>query len=402
MKIDLWIGAFFPYAWARPAAFHPPDRDDISFRITLSNTTHPADAKTETEILLFQITAPTTIEWVGLAQGTQMKGANMFLLYTASTPGNITVSPRTAPGHVPPEFNPRSRIAVLPGSGVDVDHGVMKTNVECHSCIKGPTNAETHWIWAYKEGEPMDSDDVASPIGYHDAFGGVVVDLSHARTPSSPGEDKDPFTDPDYRAVRSVKSSYPFNGSGDSRQVKATAHGILMSLAFLLLFPLFGIIVPLGSILPIPISITRVHAPLQGFAATVVILGQGLGIVLWTGMGTGSGQSHLAPSLHPILGILVVTCLTLVQPVLGYLQHRYFLRTANKGAYAHAHRWLGRVVILAGVVNGGLGLVWAGAGMRASVAYVLVAGVVFGAYVAVRGGIWYFDRREGSARVRLL
>ncbi|KAA8652860.1 hypothetical protein EYZ11_007599 [Aspergillus tanneri] len=373
MRVSLWLASLVSCTWAHPAAFHPSGRDDISFAITVSS----ASSSSEPESLLFQLKAPTTTEWVALAQGDQMAGANMFLVYASSTLNNVTVSPRTAVGHVPPSYKPNSRIKLLAGTGIK--DGIMTANIRCDNCLKGqggsmdPASSATHWIWAYKDGSPMNTDDIAIRIGYHDSFGRVLVDLSHTRTDAS---SQDPFLDGDFSAVR------PADGLSDAGSLSkmAIAHGCLMAIAFVLLFPLFAILVPLGAF--IPMSVMKVHAPLQGVALAAVIAGLGLGVKMWT-----AGDAPI--DAHPIIGIVAVAVLSLCQPALGWLQHRHFVRTRSKSWYAYGHRWLGRSAILLGVINGGLGLLGAGASYpgplrNGMIVYTAVAAVVFVAYMAVR------------------
>ncbi|KAF7597148.1 hypothetical protein BBP40_009486 [Aspergillus hancockii] len=374
MRLSLWFASFVAGGWARSAAFHPSGRGDISFAITVSS----ASSSSEPEALIFQLNVPITTEWVALAQGAQMAGANMFVVYASSSSTNVTVSPRTAVGHVPPSYDPNSCITLLPGSGIK--DGAMTANIRCDNCLKSqggsmdPVGSATHWIWAYKDGSPMNTDDKAIRIGYHDDFGGVVVDLSNSRTDAS---SQNPFLDPDFSAVR------PADGPSSDAEVlskMAIAHGWLMAITFVLLFPLFAILIPLGAF--IPMSVMKVHAPLQSVALAVAIAGFGLGIKLWTAGG--------APmDAHPIIGIVTVAILTLCQPVLGWLQHRHFVRTRGKSWFAYGHRWLGRGAILLGVINGGLQLPWdraddPGPLRTTMIVYAVVVGVVFVVYMAVR------------------
>ncbi|KAJ5194946.1 uncharacterized protein N7498_008384 [Penicillium cinerascens] len=74
------------------------------------------------------------------------------------------------------------------------------------------------------------------------------------------------------------------------------AHGFLMSLAFVIFFPFFAIIVSIPSI---PISVTKVHAPLQLSTLAMVIAGLGLGIKLGL-------SGDLMKNAHPIIGLVVV------------------------------------------------------------------------------------------------
>jgi len=58
-----------------------------------------------------------------------MAGSNMFLVYTNSGGTNVTLSPRTASGHVTPSFNSAAQVTLLEGSGVS--NGVLQANVKC-------------------------------------------------------------------------------------------------------------------------------------------------------------------------------------------------------------------------------------------------------------------------------
>lgn len=101
---------------------------------------------------------------------------------------------------------------------------------------------------------------------------------------------------------------------------------------------------------------------------------------------------------HPILGIIVVGVLVLFQPAMGWLQHWGFLRTGGRTVWGVCHRWLGRGVIVVGVVNGGIGLHAArGMGMAplgAVIGYAVVAGVVGVVYVVGVLVGWVVERRR--------
>jgi hypothetical protein len=301
-----------------------------------------------------------------------MAGANMFIIY-ASSATEVIVSSRAGTGHVPPEYNPNGRVSLLPGTGIK--NGTMTTRFQCHTCLETPNTGlyaiNSSWIWAYKNGSPMDTGNVSAAIGYHDVFGAVFIDLSHVHATN--GEDSgDPFND-----ARLIKTP------STSLTPMAIAHGCLMGLAFVLLFPLFALLAPLSRDTPMPMPILKFHAPLQCLTVLTTLAGFSLGVKMWSANGG-------TPAAHPILGIMTVASLSLVQPTLGWLQHRHFKRTGGKSLFAFGHRWLGRATIVLGVVNGGLGFWWVGSGvsgLRAGmIVFSIVAGVVFMVYVVVT--IW--------------
>jgi hypothetical protein len=81
--------------------------------------------------IYFQLSAPTSYQWVGLGIGGQMQGASIFVMY-ANGLGNVTISARDGgQGHVEPtqDSSLQSGVTLLAGSGI-VD-GRMIANVYC-------------------------------------------------------------------------------------------------------------------------------------------------------------------------------------------------------------------------------------------------------------------------------
>lgn len=99
-------------------------------------------------------------------------------------------------------------------------------------------------------------------------------------------------------------------------------------------------------------------------------------------------QLHKA---HPRMGILVVLLL-LGQPVLGYVHHIRFIKTHHQSIYTTAHIWYGRVLLVLGLLNGGLGLRLAGQRLATQVVYGLAAGLVLLVWV----GSIFLARRNAT------
>ncbi|KAL3456685.1 hypothetical protein BJX64DRAFT_270265 [Aspergillus heterothallicus] len=348
-------------AVAQIDTFSPESQRDIYYSISVPERTVSSGSGP----ILFQVRAPTTIEWVALGQGTRMAGADIFILYAASSQ-KLTLSPRSGTGHVPPQYNAQANVSLLEGSGIE--DGVMTANVRCDSCSY---SSSSPWIFAYKSGQPLNSDSTEENISFHDDFGQTSVDLSNAiSTAANPFWNYDP----------SSPANQPSEVGGDANG-NATiliAHGFVMAIAFVLLFPSFGLL----TALPVRGIIVRAHAPLQIFVLLVVIAGAGLGIKLGL-------DNDLIKDAHALLGLLVVGLLVLFQPAMGLLQHLHFRKTGGKSIWSFGHRWLGRVMIIVGVLNGGLGFRLAGIGnpntpKSAVIAYSVVAFVMGLVYVAVR------------------
>ncbi|KAI9927302.1 hypothetical protein ASPWEDRAFT_177763 [Aspergillus wentii DTO 134E9] len=374
LLIALGLGSF-PLAVAQVVIFTASDQNVISYSIGVPNTT----ASSGSGPIFLQMKAPSTIQWFALGQGAHMAGANIFVVYSSSSSDKVTISPRLAKSHIEPEYNPDARISLLQGSGIQ--NGVMTANVRCDTCIQwnggslDPGTSSSNWIWSYREGIPLSSNNVTEDIRIHDHFGRVIVDLTKATdlNASNPflGASLDPSSN-DFTAVPPSSS----NGPHKSRAI-LIAHGLVMSFAFVIFFPTFALLIPI----PWAVSVSKVHAPLQIFTLTLSTAGMGMGI--WLGV-DGSQISNA----HPIIGLLVVGSLIFLQPLMGFLQHLHFRQTGEKSFFSYSHRWFGRIMIILGVFNGGLGFRLAGFGSpgtprSAMIAYSVISGVVGLTYLAV-------------------
>lgn len=102
---------------------------------------------------------------------------------------------------------------------------------------------------------------------------------------------------------------------------------------------------------------------------------------------------------HTIMGTVVV-CLLFIQPALGFLHHRHFRRHQARGPVSYAHIWYGRLLIVVGIINGGLGLQLADASNKLIIAYSVVAGVMGVAWVGASVAGQMRRSREGHVRER--
>ena len=76
-----------------------------------------------------QIKGPTSKQWIALAQGSRMPGANMFVIYVDSSGSNVTLSPRRTNSHREPQFTRDAAVSLLEGSGIEGD--MMTANIRC-------------------------------------------------------------------------------------------------------------------------------------------------------------------------------------------------------------------------------------------------------------------------------
>ncbi|KAL9105876.1 MAG: hypothetical protein Q9227_009039 [Pyrenula ochraceoflavens] len=342
--------------------------------------------------------APPGTQWLGLGQGSEMAAANIFIMYSASS-SNITVSPRLGKGNFEPLFNPSAQITVLEGSGIS-ESGLMTANVRCDSCLNWGAgsvsidNTKSAWIWSAHYGDPVNSANTTEILPQHNEMGRFTLDLQAATGGNGPNPFQGLSNATASNETSSSSSSTSSSLSNDSvSTTHRRAHAILMSLSFAFLLPLTALtLYP-----PTTRKILYIHAPLQLLTLTLVIAGMGLGISM-------ARSLHELSNYHPIIGLVTVSLLVLFQPALGFWQHLHFRRhAAPSRSIGFTHRWLGRTLIVLGVVNGGLGFKLAGPVGSDNVPRwaVIVYGVVAGVVAVIYFGVVVFNMGRQGAKERL-
>ncbi|ETN42631.1 uncharacterized protein HMPREF1541_01788 [Cyphellophora europaea CBS 101466] len=396
----LWLAALL--AAAANAQFASYDQDGHSISVNVPSDTASGSGQS----IFFQITAPSGTSWTGFGQGSRMSGANMFIVYSDGN-NNVTVSPRLGTGHVMPQYNSDAQITVLGGTGIQPD-GSMVANVRCDSCLSWSggsmeaTDSSSNWIWAYSGGSSLDTTSTSASIRQHSSYGAFTLDLTQGTGGSSVNpfvsavDTSNPSSTPSSGPSTPVASSDAGSSSGsngtsseisDNTIGLRRTHGIVMSVTFVLLFPLAA----LTLYLPFAKRVLLIHAPLQVIGIILMIVGLAAGVRL------GKRIDEL-DAYHMIIGYIVVAVLILFQPLLGLFQHIYFRRNEARSIMGVVHQSLGRLMILLGIINGGLGFNITGpVGSRyvprgAVIAYGVIAGLVALFYVA----IVIFGKRSSS------
>jgi hypothetical protein len=195
--------------------------------------------------------------------------------------------------------------------------------------------------------------------------------------------------------------------SADYNQVQ-NAHGVLMGLSFAVFFPLGAALLRLLKFR----QVVWLHAIWQVFTYTIVIAGFGMGI--WMAMASHGGvnQARFASLFtmastnnrlqwdalngHTIIGTIVV-CLLFLQPFGGIIHHCLFSKNQTSTIFGIGHRWLGRIILILGAINGGLGLQLAAEETPPIIAYGVLTGIFFLLWVAAV--VWNNMRREPVADV---
>lgn len=290
--------------------------EDVCYNVAIPEST----SKSGSGNIYFQMTAKTSYSWVALGTGEQMAGSNMFIMYQDGK-GNVTLSPRHGTFHTMPSQDTSStaaKLTLLAGSGVNGD--TMVANVMCSNCESwtgggslSVTSTSSDWIVAHKSGGSLKSTSKNAMIQQHDSAGSIALDL----TKGTVSTDSNPFVSGGGASSsgggstsgtgsgsgsgsgsNSGTGSGSTSGSGSSgsgvvvtgtqpRMDILTAHGLVMALAFVVLYPLGSMLMPL-------LGKWYVHAGWQ----TVTFL------LMWAGFGLGvfyAKQSKMVSRSAPLV-----------------------------------------------------------------------------------------------------
>ncbi|KAK0312588.1 hypothetical protein LTR01_002247 [Friedmanniomyces endolithicus] len=367
-----------------------PEEADVCYLLSIPNSTASSGAGD----IYFQLSAPTSYQWVALGQGSLMAGSNIFVMYTSADGKNVTVSPRLGLGYRQPLHDTAAHITVLEGSGVS--DGVMTANVRCSNCDSwsgGGMNfagTSSHWIHAYKRGAPLNSDNLAQNVQQHDQSDSFIWDLTQARggavaNPSVGSASSAVCPAPSTTASGGPSSSPPGGGATGSsssanvdfyalsyskKQRMLNAHAVFACIAFVALLPMGAVVVRVAGFK----MLVWIHVAIEALALVSYGVAVGLGLYLAITL-------NLLDQAHPFIG-LVLSALLLMQPILGLVHHRFYKKHTGRTLWSYAHLSVGRLAIYLGLINGGLGLQLALAGPRAKMIYGIVAGIVGVCYLA--------------------
>ncbi|KAK3619808.1 hypothetical protein LTR56_023707 [Elasticomyces elasticus] len=211
----------------------------------------------------------------------------------------------------------------------------------------------------------MDSDDINANINMHNSHGAFVWDLSQAKG----GSDHNPFLNSAANGsaypVASTATTTTSIASSESAgsEVVVLAHGILVCIAFVAIFPLGGIL----------IRIIDSKYTLLGYAFLIAAFVLGIAMAV---------KLDYLDNGHAKLGIAIFAIMIL-QPAFGFLHHHLYKKYQRRTAWSHVHVWIGRVAIVLGIINGGTGLKLGHASVRSNIAYGVCAGMMCAIYIPV-------------------
>jgi len=239
------------------------------------------------------------------------------------------------------------------------------------------------WIWAYRSGQAIRSNDISANLQQHSQYGTMSLNLQSA----TGGSSTNPFVgvaasqgtttntgsnnNNNNNDTGSTNNSSNTSGSKSRSAMILTAHGIVMGVAFAVLYPLGAISIRLLSFR----SLVWLHAGWMAFTYLIVLVGMGLGIYI-------AKNKELVSTPHATIGLVVVAALIL-QPITGFIHHKAYKQTGGPTKVSPVHVWWGRVIVTLGIVNGGLGLKLVGNTRNGEIAYGVVAGVMWITWMAV-------------------
>ncbi|KAL2814904.1 hypothetical protein BDW59DRAFT_17481 [Aspergillus cavernicola] len=385
---------------------HRNQDDTVDF--CLGITTHYNASSGEHDMYMsMEVTRSSALGWTAIGTGSRMAGSLMFIIYGdpfSSEHESPTVSIRTIDGHHQPRLLSQGDMGgadlrllqadwVLVGAtGVEKSQrhwgSIAKAAVVCYSCgqwtgtpISADATAQP-WIWAWNDHQEFDaySNDVHLKVhGYHPGSGGwgrFYVDMARSTSKYT-----SPPSLPPIRHGVSALGASDIPGGWSWMGPIGHIHGLLMSTAFLVLFPVGVFAMRSGSQRAL-----QYHWILQLLASVFVLIGMALGLI----------RAHSLDSFHHWIGIIVAGC-SLIQIVLGWRHHVLFVRIQLRQWASHGHIWLGRAVLLLGWTNVITGLLLSGYGwlwLAVAICSILVDAL------GLVGWVWYAARRLKQREIR--
>lgn len=274
-------------------SYCPDNAESVCYSVGVPSSS----ADSESGNIYFQISAPTSYQWVALGTGTAMAGSNMFIMYQDGQ-GNVTLSPRLGGNHVMPTLDTSAtaaQLTLLAGSGVSADGDTMTANVRCANCESWSgggeldlQSAESGWIGAWRKGSSLATTSKSASLVQHDDTVIFQLDLTKAvlSTDSNPfvgdsgGDGAD--ADGDGSGVSVVATSSKANST-------LVAHGVIMAVVFVILYPLGALLMPI-------LGRWWAHAAVQAVVWVLMWAGFGLGIEYARRLNIVSAVAHPEPS----------------------------------------------------------------------------------------------------------
>ncbi|KAI1194548.1 CBD9-like protein [Nemania serpens] len=295
-----------------------------------------------------------TTGWMALGVGEQMAGALMFLMISDQQK-NVVVSVRTTDGHFQPQMAPdKTPVAEILSVNSQTDVWQEYAFV-CYACDKwatfNPSEKSHPFIWARGLHQKFKAATLDARIKQHDHYRLFWVDMTagvlssaEAAIPPKLDRSKGSFAASDFGSPSGNSSS-----DVDRGFTVARAHGLLLGLAFMFLFPAGAVVLSTGYT-----EAFKTHVALQ-LVASLSVFG-GIALIAWPILKNDGFERLLGA--HPVFGV-VLLILVWIQIWLGWWHHRNFVTLQKKTTPTFVHRWSGRFLLIFGTVNTAIGIVFA-------------------------------------------
>ncbi|KAK4152570.1 hypothetical protein C8A00DRAFT_16129 [Chaetomidium leptoderma] len=364
---------------------HP--NGDVDFCMGVSSSLNTTTTHHDLHITL-SVRRSSALGWTAVGTGPSMAGALMFIVYGDPSAGaDPVVSVRNAEGHhqprlITPAFAGGADIQITsakwqPLSPQDIDRRhedhdpppplptgppthVALVSLICYSCTLFPgssisaTTSSQPFIWAWNDRQRFESYEMDAHLTMHHhgrrsgGFGKFYADMTHALSNSSAPPAALPLAGGGGTLLMIGTSDSPIGVAGWFSALwenpLARAHGFVMGLAFVAVFPLGVVFIRLGGKPGVPF---RRHWMVQAIASSLALTGAVAGAVMSGG--------RWPRTVHQWLGVGIVLGLA-VQVLLGWTHHLRFMRIRRRTWVSYGHIWLGRVSVVSGWVNVMLGM----------------------------------------------
>lgn len=313
----------------------------------------------------YHMNALATHSWMGVGFGGTMNNVRMLISYIGEDGHTLTNSCRYSSGHNEPELEPDM---VIEGVTTDIyapyhntlsPDGIMIAHAVCRNCsiwkdgALDLTNTAQQFVFALGPNKTLHSDDPAANLRLHEFHGTFQLDMTvatnttgaYGRVPAP--QDPGLQVGDGFWAFANYYSSDVYSTGTDTAWF-AGAHAAFMGIAFLL-------ILPLGALSLRLVRKVRYHALAQMLGLVFVAVGFALGVYC----STVFNKSKHFNSTHQIIGLLIMAAL-LIQIGLGLSHHFIYMRAGTPTIMGKTHRFLGISILTLGIVNGFIGLKFAG------------------------------------------
>ncbi|RDA89727.1 hypothetical protein CP533_6850 [Ophiocordyceps camponoti-saundersi (nom. inval.)] len=357
-----------------------------------STTTTTHDLYISMTVTPSSSSSSSSLGWTAIGTGPVMAGSLMFIIYGDAASGrDPIVSIRTVSHkHNQPRPIDDKTFSEMGSSDTEIrilrsswsDDGEADVTIVCFACTAlsgvpalSTTTTSAPWIWARNENQRhsvYSTDAELEMHPHHSGRGVFYVDMARSVHHNEPSPSSWPHPQPGIAMIGTSDSPPTTTIDGMAR-----LHGLFMTTAFLLIFPL-GVAAMRSS------GSFTYHWILQLTGTIFAEAGAATGIFM-----AGRDRVFSATGTHGPIGVSLAMLL-LVQALAGWRHHLIFVRIRKRTNISHLHVWLGRFILLLGWINLVSGLVRSGADASrvvAMICFVLLDAVALVVY------LWYVRRR---------